>query len=58
MYKLNIMSILKQFIPFISNTQGILIHFGSCVENLLDLDEGKLHNYDIKFIYLNWIELK
>ena len=39
-YDLNVMSILKRFIPFIKQSQGILIHFGSCLENLLDLDPG------------------
>lgn len=39
-YELNVMELLKDFIPFIRNSH-ILIHYGSCLENLLELDEGK-----------------
>ena len=38
---MNVMSVLKKFIPFLKNSEGILIHFCSCLENLLDLDLGK-----------------
>jgi hypothetical protein len=38
---MNVMSVLKQFIPFLNSSKGILIHFCSCLENLLDLDPGK-----------------
>ena len=34
------MELLKNFIPFLRNT-NILVMYGSCLENLLELDEGK-----------------
>ena len=38
---MNVMSILKKFIPFLKCAKSILIHFCSCLENLLELDPGK-----------------
>lgn len=35
------MELLKNFVPFLRNS-NILIHYGSCLENLLELDEGMI----------------
>lgn len=35
------MSILKEFIPHLKVHKGIFFHFNSCLENLLETDEGK-----------------
>jgi len=35
------MSILKEFIPLLKMYKGIFFHFNSCLENLLETDEGK-----------------
>ena len=39
-YELNVMQLLKEFIPYLKDT-NILIHFASCLENLLDLEQGE-----------------
>jgi hypothetical protein len=48
-YKLNIIGALKQFIPFLKNNLETWIHFSSCIENLLELDEGKSQFVEEKF---------
>ena len=40
-YEMNVMAILKPFIPFLKTSKGILVNFFSCLENLLDLMPGK-----------------
>lgn len=39
-YEKNVIGLLKDFVPFLKNS-NILLHYGSCLENLLELDEGK-----------------
>ena len=34
------MSILRELVPYLKYYKGILIHFGSCIENLTEIDEG------------------
>jgi hypothetical protein len=35
------MKILNDFIPHIKMSKGIFFHFNSCLENLLEMDEGR-----------------
>lgn len=39
-YSLGVMSLLSGYIPFLKNS-SILVHYTSCLENLLESDEGK-----------------
>ncbi len=39
-YKKDVMKVLKGFVPFL-RSESVLVHYGSCLENLLEMDEGK-----------------
>jgi hypothetical protein len=41
MYDVKIMGRLGDFIPFLNKSRRILVYFGSCIENLTEIDEGK-----------------